>query len=114
LDGFSQLSVGFSSEAGVVKHFLPSSLSHWRGCPSVDGQVRCFLLTFCVKTKSKSGFGAEAPIKQNSFLLMYYGVYKYWERNDVLSSYQDKWKNRTRINADLADKKTDFNFDKSK
>jgi len=43
LDGFSQLSVGFSSEAGAVLTFL---------------------LTFCVKTKSKSGFGAEAPTKQ--------------------------------------------------
>ena len=52
LDGFSQLSVSFSSEAGVVLSFL---------------------LTFCVKTKSKSGFGAEAPIKQNTFL-MHYGL----------------------------------------
>ena len=30
LDGFSQLSVRFSSEAGEVKHNLPFSLSHWR------------------------------------------------------------------------------------
>jgi len=35
LDGFSQLSVSFSSEAGAVLNFL---------------------LTFCFKTKSKSGF----------------------------------------------------------
>jgi hypothetical protein len=42
LDGFSQLSASFSSEAGAVLTFL---------------------LTFCVKTKSKSGFGAEAPIR---------------------------------------------------
>jgi len=28
-----------------------------------------FLLTFCVKTKSKSGFGAEAPIKLNKIFL---------------------------------------------
>ena len=56
LDGFSQLSVSFSSETGVVLTFL---------------------LTFCVKTKSKSGFGAEAPIKQNSFLLMHYGLMSY-------------------------------------
>ena len=61
LDGFSQLSVSFSSEAGAVLTFL---------------------LTFCVKTigakrksptpkqinspeaKSKSGFRTEAPTKQ--------------------------------------------------
>jgi len=43
LDGFSQLSVSFSSEAGAVLTFL---------------------LTFCGKTKSKSGFGAEAPTKK--------------------------------------------------
>jgi len=38
------------------------------------GAVLTFLLTFCVKTKSKSGFGAEAPIKQNNFLQMHYGL----------------------------------------
>jgi len=48
---FSFPSVSFSSEAGVVLTFL---------------------LTFCVKTKSKTGFGAEAPIKQN-FFFKYYG-----------------------------------------
>ena len=42
LDGFSQLSASFSSEAGAVLTFL---------------------FTFCVKTKSKSGLGAEAPVK---------------------------------------------------
>ena len=47
LDGFSQLNASFSSEGGAVLTFL---------------------LTFCVKTKSKSGFGAEAPIKQNNFI----------------------------------------------
>ena len=39
---FSFPKASFSSEAGVVLSFL---------------------LTFCGKTKSKSGFGAEAPIK---------------------------------------------------
>ena len=48
MDGFSQLSVSFSSEAGAVLTFL---------------------LTFCVKTKSKSGFGAEALIKKQNLLL---------------------------------------------
>jgi hypothetical protein len=31
--------------------------------------VLTFLLTFCVKTKSKSGFGAEAPRKQIDYFL---------------------------------------------
>jgi hypothetical protein len=48
LDGFSQLNACFSSEAGEV---LP------------------FLLTFCGKTKSKSGFGAEALLNENNFCL---------------------------------------------
>ena len=37
--------------------------------PNVDfsseaGEVLMFLLTFCIKTKSKSGFGAEAHISE--------------------------------------------------
>ena len=37
--------------------------------PNVDfsseaGEVLMFLLTFCIKTKSKSGFGAEAPLSE--------------------------------------------------
>jgi hypothetical protein len=31
---------------------------------SEAGEVLTFLLTFCFKTKSKSGFGAEAPIRE--------------------------------------------------
>jgi hypothetical protein len=55
LDGFRQLSVSFSSEAGAVLTFL---------------------LPFCVKTKRKSGFGAEAPLKQNNTLLSDYELVK--------------------------------------
>ncbi|HEY6914223.1 MAG TPA: hypothetical protein VI413_06055 [Paludibacter sp.] len=49
LDGFSQLNASFSREAG---------------------EVLTFLLTFCGKTKSKSGFGAEAPVKETSLFQM--------------------------------------------
>ena len=57
LDGFSQLSVSFSSEVGVVKHFymFPSLFGE-----GVRRTGELFLPTFCVKAKSRSGLWAEA------------------------------------------------------
>ena len=45
--------------------------------PNVDfsseaGEVLMFLLTFCIKTKSKSGFGAEAPLSELAKVEYYY------------------------------------------
>ena len=59
---FQPTSAGFSSEAGVVKYFLPFSLSHWRGCPSTDGRVRYFLLTFLRQGKKVSGVLGAKPL----------------------------------------------------
>jgi len=63
MDDFSFSSDSFLSEAGAVKHFIPFSLSHWRGCPPTGGWVRCFFAYFFAsRQKSKWGFRGKAPV----------------------------------------------------
>ena len=42
---------------------------------SEAGEVLTFLLTFCVKTKSKSGFGAEAPLSELAKVELYIYIF---------------------------------------
>jgi len=80
LDGFSQLNASFSSEAGGVKHIFPFSFPFRGKYPKGDRVF--FLVTFCIKTKSKSGFGAEAPLK--ILLSLYTDNHKKQKANDIL------------------------------